>query len=392
MHLLAAKPGEISDGSGAIDLGQTPGEIVILSAADTELACLSAADAALRAPKPSLRLANLLQLQHHLSVDAYVEDIIAEAKLVIVRLLGGRRYWPYGLEEIAATCRSKGTPLAVLPGDDQPDPELSDFTTMDTEAAHRLWRYFTEGGIENAQQALLHAASLIGRDVEWLEPRPLLKAGLYWPGETVTALPDLKRHWNAGQPVSAIVFYRALMQAGTLKPIDALIAALGARGINALPIFVNSLKDAVAADLIGALFAEAKPDLVLNATGFAVSQPGGDFSTPFDATDSPVLQVVLSSGGAEDWRASTRGLSPRDLAMQAALPELDGRIMTRAISFKAAARFDAATQCNIVEPEPLEDRVAFVADRAQRWIRLRRKPVRERTIAVVLANYPNRDG
>jgi cobaltochelatase CobN len=392
MHLLAAKPGEISDGTGAIDLGQTPGEIVILSAADTELACLAAAHAGLPEPKPSLRLANLLQLQHHLSVDAYVEDIVAHAKLVVVRLLGGRRYWPYGVEEVAAACRANGIPLAVLPGDDQPDPELGDFTTLNTEAAHRLWRAFTEGGIENAQQALLYAASLIGRKVEWLEPRPLLKAGLYWPGETVTALADLKRHWRAEQPVAAIVFYRALMQAGTLKPIDAMIAALDARGINALPVFVNSLKDAVAADLIGALFAEARPDLVLNATGFAVSQPGGDFATPFDVADCPVLQVVLSSGGAEEWRNSTRGLSPRDLAMQAALPELDGRILTRAVSFKAAARYDAASQCNIVEPEPVQDRVAFVADLAARWIRLRRKPVGERTIAVVLANYPNRDG
>ena len=106
MHLLAAKPGEISDGTGAIDLGQTPGEIVILSSADTELACLAAAYAVLPEPKPSLRLANLLQLQHHLSVDAYVEDVIAGAKLVIVRLLGGLRYWPYGIEELAATCRA----------------------------------------------------------------------------------------------------------------------------------------------------------------------------------------------------------------------------------------------------------------------------------------------
>src|SRR3569623_2115662 len=169
MHLLAAKPGEISDGSGAIDLGQSPVEIVILSAADTELACLAAAYAALPEPKPSLRLANLLQLQHHLSVDAYVEDIVAEAKLVIVRLLGGRRYWPYGLEEVAATCKANGIPLAVLPGDDQPDPELSDFSTLETQAAHRLWRFFTEGGIENAQQALRYATNLIGRDTEWLE-------------------------------------------------------------------------------------------------------------------------------------------------------------------------------------------------------------------------------
>jgi cobaltochelatase CobN len=397
MHLLAAKPGIISDGAEAIDLGQTPGEIVILSAADTELACLSAAYAGLSeaindGPRPSLRLANLLQLQHHLSVDAYVESIVAEAKLVVVRLLGGKRYWPYGIEEVSAACRAGGAKLVCLPGDDQPDPELGDYTTVDAVDAHRLWRYFTEGGIDNARQALLFAGSLIGRKSEWLEPRPLLKAGLYWPDAAPANLADLQRHWLPKQPVAAIVFYRALMQAGTLKPIDALIATLRARGLNPLPIFVNSLKDQVAAGLIEELFTTAKPDLVLNATGFAVSQPGGTFATPFDVADCPVLQVVLSSGSAEDWQDSTRGLSPRDLAMQAALPELDGRILSRAISFKAATRFDAATQCNIVEPEPVADRVDFVADLAARWVRLRRKAVGERTIAIVLANYPNRDG
>ncbi len=75
-------------------------------------------------PKPSLRLANLLRSRTILSVDPYVEDIVAKAKLVVVRLLGGVRYWPYGIEQIAAECRKRGIPLAFLPGDDQPDPEL----------------------------------------------------------------------------------------------------------------------------------------------------------------------------------------------------------------------------------------------------------------------------
>src|SRR5688572_31874169 len=141
MHLLAAKPGQIADGSEAIDLGQTPGDIVVLSAADSELACLSRAYAHLPEPKPSLRLANLLQLSHHLSVDAYVEDIIANAKLVVVRLLGGVRYWPYGIEQVSAECRKRGIALACLPGDDQPDPQLSDHNTLSSAAAHRLWQF-----------------------------------------------------------------------------------------------------------------------------------------------------------------------------------------------------------------------------------------------------------
>src|SRR5690242_1474747 len=127
MHLLAAKPGAISDGSVAVDLGQTPGEIVILSSADTELACLAAAysrlgpQSRLGAGTPQLRLANLLQLSHNLSVDLYVEQVIQHARLVILRLLGGSRYWPYGVEQIAAVCRERGIAFAALPGDDRPD-------------------------------------------------------------------------------------------------------------------------------------------------------------------------------------------------------------------------------------------------------------------------------
>jgi len=393
MHLLAARPGQIADGSEAIDLGQTPGEIVVLSAADSELACLSRAHAHLPEPKPSLRLANLLQLSHHLSVDSYVEDIIADAKLVVVRLLGGVRYWPYGIEQISAECRKRGIALACLPGDDQPDPELSDHCTIAPAAAHRLWQYLVQGGLENATQFLRYGAGLAGRAADWQEPRPLLRAGLYWPGRSVLSLADVQAEWAVGAPVAGIVFYRALVQAGQTAPIDALVAALRERGLNPLPIYVAGLKEQAAVDLIARFYAEAQPDITLNCTGFAISQPGAaQAATPFDAADAPVLQVVLSSGTIEDWQAGKQGLSPRDLAMQVALPEVDGRIMTRAISFKAAGRYDEATQCTIVEPQPEPGRVAFVADLAANWVKLRRKPVAERKVAIILANYPNRDG
>ena len=272
MHLLAAKPGQIADGSEAVDLGQTPGEIVVLSAADSELACLANAYARLADPKPSLRLANLLLLSHNLSVDAYVEDIVAEAKLVVVRLLGGLRYWPYGIEQIAGECRKRKIAFACLPGDDQPDPQLGDHATLPAAQSHRLWQFLVQGGIENATQFLNYGASLIGRTAEWQEPRPLLRAGLYWPGASIPSLGDLRARWQADRPVAGIIFYRALVQAGQTSPIDALIETLQARGLNPLPIYAAGLKEQVAADLIAGFYAEAKPDITLNCTGFAISQ------------------------------------------------------------------------------------------------------------------------
>ena len=393
MHLLQATPGAVTDGSEAVDLGQDPGDIVFLSAADTELAALSAAQAGMVEGAPTLRLANLMQLGHNLSVDLYVEQVIAGAKLVVVRLLGGESYWPYGVEQIHAACRAKGIKLALLPGDEQPDPGLSAYSTLEEAAAFRLWRYCIEGGPENARNLLAYAASLLGCEADWQEPRPLLRAGLYWPGKTQPGLDELRAEWRTAAPAATIVFYRALLQAGNLKPVDALIAALQAQGVNPLPLYCNSLKDAQSAEVVRGLLTDSACEIVLNATGFALSAPGAARAeTPFDACGGPVLQVVFSGGNAEAWEDGTTGLSARDIAMNVALPEVDGRVLSRAVSFKGEARYDPATQTAVVAYEPRADRIAFVAELAANWLRLKRLPKSKTALAIVMANYPNRDG
>jgi cobaltochelatase CobN len=250
MHLLAATPGAVDDGSEAVDLGQTPGDIVVLSAADTEIACLATAQDARRSADgttPSVRLANYLRLGHNLSVDLYVDRVITDARLVIVRLLGGRGYWTYGVDEIAAACAAANIPVAFLPGDDQPDAELARLTTLDEACAHRLWQYLIQGGTANAENFLAFAATLTGHDTEWSEPAPLLRAGLYWPGTPTPTLSDLQRDWRPEAPVATIVFYRALVQAANLAVIDGLIAQLQNAGLNPLPVYASSLKDPIAA-------------------------------------------------------------------------------------------------------------------------------------------------
>ena len=190
-----------------------------LSAADTELGLPAAAQARRPQGGPSLRLANLLQLGHPMSVDLYVEQVVSRARLVVLRLLGGRSYWPYGLEQSLRICRAGGIQLAVLPGDDQPDPELQGWSTLPAEACHRLWQYLVHGGLDNAGQFLTYAA-LLGSDEPWREPAPLLRAGLYWPGLAQPDLQAVQRHWQPDRAVAALVFYRALVQAGDLEVID----------------------------------------------------------------------------------------------------------------------------------------------------------------------------
>ena len=225
MHLLLAQKGAIQEGEEAVDLGQTPGEIVFLSAADTELASL--ADAASAGEMTGLRLANWMQLSHPLSIDVYAREIVAKAKLVVVRLLGGRRYWEYGVETLHSVARENGVQLAFLPGDDKPDPELIAASTIAPADVERLWGYLLEGGAQNSAGFLAYCRHLTGEEEEPpSEAVPLLKAGLWHPDTGIADLGALRANWRAGQPVAAICFYRALVQSGSLQPIEALVRAL----------------------------------------------------------------------------------------------------------------------------------------------------------------------
>jgi len=400
MHLLAAQPGSVQDGSEAVDLGQSPGDILVISAADTEISALSAARkvvAAGHADFPTLRLANQMHLAHNMSVDVYVETVVRFAKLVVVRALGGRGYWPYGVDEVARVCREQNIPVAFLPGDDQPDAELAGMNTVSPELAHRLWQYLVMGGADNTRGFIDCTANSVGYSVDYPEPRPILPAGAYWPGTGIQSVDDIRAHWRQGLAVAPVIFYRALYLSGNLQVVDDLALALQEAGLNPLPIFVASLKDPVSqAALVKFLDAAQEKHalgVVLNTTGFSVSSPGSArVETPFDAHDLTVLQVVLSGGDRQSWQDNTWGLGPRDIAMNVALPEVDGRILTRAVSFKGLAERDSDTQCDIVSYQPVADRIAFVAELAYRWARLRSQPKKDKRVAIILANYPNRDG
>jgi cobaltochelatase CobN len=397
MHLLSATPGTISNGEEAIDLDQSPGDIVILTVADSELACFAKAAAMLATGDPGaprVRLVNLLQLMHPYSVDLYVEKVIAHAKFVCVVLLGGKSYWSYGIDEIASLAREKGIAFAALAEGREADPALDRAGTLPPEIVGRLREYMRQGGMANALAFLRTAAREISRDCGTPDdPVPVADAGLYVAGVDRPGLADLRARWKPGAPVAVLVFYRALMIAGTLEAIDAMVAALEERGFNVAAVYVRALREPFVIDWLGGLIGEVTPGVIVNATSFAASSSSEPRNPGvLERGDCPILQVAFAGVEEADWRAAARGLGPRDLAMNVALPEVDGRVFTRAVAFKAAERFDEVTQCGIVVPRVAPDRVAFVADLAAGWARLRQTPVPQRRLALVLANYPNRDG
>jgi len=389
MHVLATQLATLEEADVAIDLGQSPAEIVVLSFADNDLSALAAAWQQDADILPTLRLASLKQLKHPMSVDLYVERVVANARAVIVRGLGGLDYWRYGFERIGDIAREKGLLFAALPGDDRADPRLVSVSTMPAEQLAQLDRFFREGGAENLRRALRYVGALLGRDSLWTPPVPVGPIAGFTLDRRTVPVSELCQATD-DRPAALVLFYRSNLMAADVEPIAALLEALDRHGLAPLAVAVNSLKDpAIEPDLVQLIRAR-KPAILLNTTAFSGLR--ADDTTALDAADVPVLQVVLAGSSHEGWASSPRGLSPADLAMNVVLPELDGRLLSRAISFKTEMPTDPRLEFASVRHAPDLDRVGYVARLAAAWAGLARRTRTERRLALVMSDYPARGG
>ncbi len=391
MHLLRTQPGGFVPDDSIADLGQTPAELVILCSGDSHLALLAETARELPEDYPSLRLANPMQVQNHASVDLYVDQVLRHARVILVSLHGGIGYWRYGVEQLVELA-TRDVKLILVPGDDRPDPELSSLGNVAAEQAERLWHFLRQGGKANALNLFnCLASSWLGRDYPWDEPRQLPRTSLYHPRHAEAGMAHWRADWHAGRPVVPILFYRSHLQAANTGFIDVFCQRLEGTGLNPLPIAVASLKEAGCLAQVEDWLDETDAALIINTTGFAQSSPEQPHLRPF-RRDIPVLQAICAQDNEPGWQASEQGLGARDLAMHIALPELDGRIITRPISFKDLAWRSERSQSDVVCYRPQPERMDFVAELARRWCALARLPNRQKRVALVLANYPTRDG
>src|SRR4051794_7225797 len=391
MHLLATTSASLDDLVEPVDLRQPPGDIVILSFADSDLAGLAGAWAAQRDILPTVRLANLRDLRHPLSVDLWLESVGQHAKVVVVRLLGGLDWWRYGVERLSSLARERSIALAFLPGEDRDDPRLAEASTLPDRELEALLRFFREGGPENLQSLLRRLAQHSGSRVDVAEPRTLPRMAGYIPGEGAVDLDRLVTFCRQDRPRVPILFYRAMLLAADTAPIDALCRALAQRGLAPAPLVVPSLKDREAADFVRSALARLGPAVIVTTTAFAAAASAGA-PTPFDDTDVPVLQAVIATTKRAAWTESPRGLGPADLAMHVVLPELDGRILQGAVAFKGPLPIHEGLCFSAVASVPEADRIEMLADRIAALVRLRSTPRAERRLAVLLPDYPGASG
>src|SRR6201999_3228524 len=278
MHVVFRESHGLEETATAVDLGQDPADLVMLSFSDSDLAAFAAGWHRSRKSLPSLRLANLIALRHPLSVDTYIERTLSGAKGILVRLIGGESYWQYGVTALHQLAQERGIALAVLPADRRDDARLHALSTVPVSTLRRLRVLCDAGGAVAAQVAIAQLALASG-----LYAGPVFgeteipEMGFYDPARGVLgSLPA-----SDGRPHALVTFYRSYLTSADTGPVDALIGALRDRGVDAYGAFATSLKAPGVTDWLRAHVAERSPTAIVNTTAFSAIADDG--TTPFDA-------------------------------------------------------------------------------------------------------------
>jgi cobaltochelatase CobN len=350
--------------------------IVLLSTSDTDLLSARASGADYRLGNPSrLAIADL-------------PSVLDGATAVIVRILGGRRAWEDGLDAVLAS----GVPAIVLGGEQVPDAELMELSTVAGGIVAEAHAYLAHGGQENLRQLarfLSDAIELTGEGFE--PPAPMPTWGLLErPDRRDGPAEEAEIGQATPRPTVAILYYRAHHVAGNTGFVHALANAIETAGGEALPVFCSSLRTAEPALIDALRAADAIVVTVLAAGGLlpaAAGAGGNDEEWDIGALaglDVPILQGLCLTSSRAQWAESDDGLTPLDAATQVAIPEFDGRLITVPFSFKETAP-DGLTS---YVPDP--ERTARVAGIAVRHARLRHVPAGERRIVIMLSAYPTK--
>ncbi|MHA6795070.1 cobaltochelatase subunit CobN [Pseudonocardia bannensis] len=339
--------------------------ILLLSTSDTDLLSARASGADYRLGNPARTPLDDLP------------GLLDDADVVVVRILGGRRYWEDGLDALLAS----GKPVVALGGEQAPDAEMMELSTVPAGVAAEAHTYLAQGGPANLAQ--LHA---------FLSDTVLLTGHGFAPPVELPSWGILDRaaRPDAGGPTVAVLYYRAQQLAGNTAYVEALCSAIEDAGARPLPVYCASLRQAEPALLELLRQADAMVVTVLAAGGTkpASAGAGGDDEAwdvaELAALDVPILQGLCLTSSRASWEANDDGLTPLDVATQVAVPEFDGRLITVPFSFKEID----ADGLSVYVPDP--ERAARVAGIAVRHARLRHIPPADRRIVLMLSAYPTK--
>ena len=389
--------------------------ILFVTTADTDLLTADRALEGLTVDFPEVKAFNPATLPGS-GEQQVILDAAAEADVVVLRLLGGKRAMPEIFDPLVRLCHEKGTPIIACPGHQEWDQELVTACNVPPSELDAVFSYLIRGGVPNFQNLFLFLSdSYLGSEYGHEAPAEVPWEGVYHPDEAegMGAEDFVKRRFQPDRPNIAVLFYRAHWMSGNLQTIDALIRRFEELGANVLPIYSFSLKhnpegDGQANRTFTEILCDAagnsRVHCIVNTMGMSMTDLQQDVATfatgpqvdYLDQLNVPIIQGIFSTGKESEWEESSLGLGPIDTAMSVALPEFDGRIIAVPISFKeevasgstgSNGKMEARLQRNLPRP----DRIDFLARLSVKWAALRLKPNSEKRIAIILSNYPTKD-
>lgn len=380
--------------------------IVYITTAHTEVLTLMTATKGMPSSFPKVE-AYFIGNKEQVSSD--LRKKLASANVVILRLLGGKEALGSSFDDLVDICKNSKIPMIACSGERFVDDELLDASSVDKDTYGQVFSYLIHGGIENYRNLLLFLSDkFLGSSHDVTAPKSIPWEGVYHPALDLTVdRAAIRANWRRDAPTVGVLFYRATWMSGDLLPVDALIYALEKTGCNTLPVFCYSLRNVDSggsgiSDKVKALFTDesGKPivDSIISLLSFASSDliegpvinTSQDSQEDLKALNVPIVQAIISSSTSENWKTNKGGLSPIDLVMKVALPEFDGRIIGHLIGFREeiTSSFGSPT----IRMRPHKEGLQLTAQLAKRLAILGHKVNKEKKVAIILSNYPVKNG
>src|SRR5215210_530756 len=369
-------------------------KLLFLTTADTEIMAAACATELLPEGFPEVRCANPTKLEDPRS---YFDRTLPETRAVMVRLLGGRRAWPEGFEELRRRCEQLGTPLLAFGGEAEPDAELTALSTAPSGAVAEAFEYLRWGGVANTANLLRFVAdTLLLEGYGFEPPAPVPELGVYHPRLSgSSSLEDLLALHDPDRPTVGVIFYRTHLLGGNTAFVDALVEKLEEAGANALPVYCYSLRADAGGKVSALELMKDRVDslvttvLASGGSNAADAQRGDgpegwlEWEVPaLEELGVPVVQGICTTSPREAWLRSDAGLSPLDTAWQVAIPEFDGRIVSIPFSFKEHLRGETPVGAPLSLYEADPERTTRLAGLAARFASLGRTPNAEKRVAI----------
>ena len=392
--------------------------LVLVTTADTDILTADRALAGLPQEFPQVRAFNPVALESE-EARAELLNAVGEAGAVVLRLLGGKRAMTGSFDPLVDLCHERGIPLIACPGHQEWDEDLVTACSVPVAELETVFSYLIRGGIPNFRNLFLFLSdTYLGSSFGHEAPEPVPWEGIYHPDanaeETIDVETFIRNRFLLDRPSVGLLFYRAHWMSGNLQFVDDLIRCLESRELNVLPVYSYSLKHNPEEDgqrsrtLTSFMAAEngtSRVHCIINTMGLAMSDLSQDEGTGptiatgwsvdlLDALDVPIIQGIVSTGTRQEWEENSLGLGPIDTAMNVALPEFDGRIITVPISFKeetADSNGNALATSRLQRYVAAPDRMDSLARLAAKWAGLRLKSNADKRIAIIMSNYPTKD-